>query len=278
MCVCVQMNDPDLADTLNRFLVPDFVVCTQQGRLVAVDSSSFDDYDINNRRGMHILDGMITDTASVHCHPAQPEFAAWGRDGTLQRWDMISRSCLAVRSFPKAAGAKVAYSRDGSFLVVGMQTGHLHILNVQDLSDVHGARNTPHVITHLATATTGRHVAVADSEHQVLLYAYMPYKHIMRWEFVGKARPHHGKVAGLVFGESPSGQTRLFSIGEDKRFVEYHLAASSPSAGLVVAAYKDLSMANTPTSLTFAPPLLYYKHHSARTLLLIAGMRSNYYE
>jgi hypothetical protein len=44
---------------------------------------------------------------------------------------------------------------------------------------------------------------------QVLLYAYLPYKQVMRWEFVGRIRSHHGPIASLVFGESPSGQTRL---------------------------------------------------------------------
>lgn len=46
---------------------------------------------------------------------------------------------------------------------------------------------------------------------QLLLYAYLPYKHTMRWEYVGRCRSHHGPIASVVFGESPSGQTRLLS-------------------------------------------------------------------
>lgn len=48
----------------------------------------------------------------------------------------------------------------------------------------------------------------------------------------GKAKVHHAKVVGLAFGETPSGSTRLFSLGADARIVEYDLQASSPAAGV----------------------------------------------
>lgn len=40
----------ELADTLNRFLVPDFVVSTEEGRLVAVQAASFEEYDTSRRK------------------------------------------------------------------------------------------------------------------------------------------------------------------------------------------------------------------------------------
>jgi hypothetical protein len=67
-----------------------------------------------------------------------------------------------------------------------LQGGYIYILNTSDLTDIHVARNTPAGVTQLAAAATGRHVALADDHNQVLLYAYLPYKHIMRWEFVGE--------------------------------------------------------------------------------------------
>ncbi len=82
---------------------------------------------------------------------------------------------------------------------------------------------------------------------------------------------HHGKVVGLSFGETPSGQTRLFSLGQDNRIAEYELARSTPATGLVVAYHHDFASTSLPTSLCFAPPLQYFKHHSTRTLLIITG-------
>lgn len=58
--------------------------------------------------------------------------------------------------------------------------------------DVHATRNTSATITRVASSTTSTHIAVADSHHQVLLYAHLPYRNTMRWEYVGKSKSHHG--------------------------------------------------------------------------------------
>lgn len=111
-------------------------------------------------------------------------------------------------------------------------------------------------------------VALADGADHVLMYAVLPYKHTTRWEYVGKSQAHHGKVVGLIFGESPTGQTRLFSMGADSRIVEYDLVGSTPATGLKLAMHQDLPPNDVPTAVAFAPPLKYYRHHSADTVLL----------
>lgn len=84
-----------------------------------------------------------------------------------------------------------------------------------------------------------------------------------------------GDVVGLHFGEAPSGQTRLFSLGTDKRLVEYDLTTcTAANAGLAAAAVIDVVApggAGGPCSMCFAPPMPYYSHSSLDTLLLIAG-------
>lgn len=137
-------------------------------------------------QGSPIVEPMMTDAADVACHPTRAEFVVLGRSGLLQRWDSVRHEVVASRTFSKAPGQKVVYARDGSFMLAGFEAGHLHILNTEDLTDVHIARNTPANLTHIAAAATGLHVACADEAHNVLLYAYLPYKHIMRWEFVGE--------------------------------------------------------------------------------------------
>ncbi|KXZ56881.1 hypothetical protein GPECTOR_1g795 [Gonium pectorale] len=323
----------DAADTLNRFMVPDFVVATRSSRIVSVQSSTFEEYDASRRRGTPILDSLLADVVDLAAHPTRAEFAALGLSGGLQRWDCIAHVLLGERAFePRHGGACLAYSRDGSMLAVGLGSGHLHVLDGDDLRDVHVMRNTAAGLTRLAVSSTGHHIAAADEQHQLLLYAYLPYKHTMRWEFVGRCRAHHAPIASVVFGESPSGQTRLLTIGADSRVVEYDLASStlllyaylpykhtmrwefvgrcrahhapiasvvfgeSPSgqtrlltigadsrvveydlasstvaSGLQVASYYDFpSGGGTPTSLTFAPPLQYYRAFAADTHLLVS--------
>ncbi len=43
-----------------------------------------------------------------------------------------------------------------------------------------------------------------------------------------------GPLVSLQFGEAPSGQTRLFSIGQDGRVAEYDLQTSGVTTGLQV--------------------------------------------
>ncbi len=163
---------------------------------------------------------------------------------------------------------RVAYSRDGAFIVVGFEGGYMNIVETSELSDVHSGRNTSATITALACSTSGDQVAMADSVHHVLLYSCLPHKHTNRWEFVGRTQTHHDRVVGLAFGESPSGQTRLFSLGADSRMAEYDLDGSVPASGLKILRHLDLPPTITPSALAFAPPVQYFRHSSAETMLL----------
>lgn len=86
-----------------------------------------------------------------------------------------------------------------------------------------------------------------------------------------------GPVVGLVFGETPAGQTRLFSIGADGRVVEYQLQGSTPATGVNVLYHQDFPQAQAlaggavPSAMCFAPPLPYFRHFASDTHLLIAG-------
>ena len=156
-------------------------------------------------------------------------------------------------------------------LAVGFEGGYLHLVSTDSLDDVHVARNTSSTITMISCSSSGEQVAVADASHHVLLYACLPYKSTTRWDYVGKSQSHFDQIVGLNFGESPSGITRLFSLGSDGRVGEYDLEGSSPAAGLVLKQYHDLPPSMTPSSVTFAPPARYHDHHSADTQLVISG-------
>ncbi|KAG1654648.1 hypothetical protein FOA52_010276 [Chlamydomonas sp. UWO 241] len=259
----------DAADTINRFMAPDFVVSTAESRLLAVQSASFEEYDAGRRRGTVVLDAMRCGVADIASHPTRAEFAVLNTDGTLQRWDSVSHVCVSERAFPKLSGACVSYSRDGGFLVAGFDDGYVHVIDTESLQDIHSARNTPARVCRVVASTTGEALAVADARHHVLLYCLLPHKNGQRWEYVGKSQAHHAEVVGLQFGESPSGQTRLFSLGADGRLAEYDLAASSPSAGLVLGPHTDLPPPAVPSALAFAPPLPYFSTHATDTLLLV---------
>jgi len=80
----------------------------------------------------------------------------------------------------------------------------------------------------------------------------------------------------LSFGESPAGQTRLFSLGADGRIAEFQLTGLAANGGLRLAGQMHDAAgpgAGAPSMLCFAPPMPYWAKLSTETLLLVAGGR-----
>lgn len=72
-----------------------------------------------------------------------------------------------------------------------------------------------------------------------------------------------------------AGQTRLFSLGADRRLIEYDLTTcTAANTGLRTLSIRDCvapGSTGSPCAMCFAPPMPYYSHSSTETLLLVAG-------
>jgi hypothetical protein len=72
-----------------------------------------------------------------------------------------------------------------------------------------------------------------------------------------------------------AGQTRLFSLGADRRLIEYDLTTcTAANTGLRARSIRDCvppGSTGSPTAMCFAPPMPYYSPSSTETLLLVAG-------
>lgn len=67
-----------------------------------------------------------------------------GRSGTLQRWDATSHAVAASRTWTKHGATCCAYSRDGAFMIVGFEAGHLSIIDTETLQvRMPGLQNVP---------------------------------------------------------------------------------------------------------------------------------------
>ena len=65
-------------------------------------------------------------------------------------------------------------------------------------------------------SSSGRQLAVGFEGGSVGLLACLPFKGGQsRWDVVGSVKPHPNcnSLAGVAFGEAPSGATKLFSLG-----------------------------------------------------------------
>ncbi|GBF88525.1 hypothetical protein Rsub_01240 [Raphidocelis subcapitata] len=233
--------------------------------------------------GQLLVQTACPDAVDIAAHPSRPEAFVLGASGVLQRWDLGnnletagSASCAASRHLPaECRGAcALAAARDASFVAVGFEGGHVAVLEGESLEEVAVMRNTSQPIQRLAASSNGQLIAAVDAGRGVQLMALLPRRgtSLLAWEFVGKARAHEGPIVALVFGESPAGQTRLFSLGGDGRLAEWQLASLAPGGGLRLVGLHDVAPpgAGMSTAMCFAPPMPYWARSSTETLLLIA--------
>jgi len=71
-------------------------------------------------------------------------------------------------------------------------------------------------IVYMDFSSSGRQLALGYKDGSVAMVACLPWRGGQtRWDVVGCLRPHPGTttLAGLAFGEAPSGVTKLFSLG-----------------------------------------------------------------
>ena len=263
---------PELAP-VNTLSLPDFAIATDSGKVVALRTSCFEDALPDQRRGELLLDSTPTDVVDMAAHPSWPELAVLTAGGLLERWDYATHARLASKQLGEAGGAVVTYARDGALLFAGSAAGHVHILDARTMAGVYESRHTANRITAIAASPSGKHVALADSAHQVLIYAYLPFKgDNYRWDFLGKIVAHHSRVVSLSFGQSPSGAVRLFSTDDMGFVADYDLANSSLSEGVQLLGHTQVpgALEAVASAACFAPPMPYFASSASQTLLLVA--------
>lgn len=123
---------------------------------------------------------------------------------------------------------------------------------------------------HITVVCQDRATVLTDHWHVCVIH----FIHSLRNVCVPACNVAGAAVVGLQFGESPSGQTRLFSLGRDCRILEYSLENLSHGGGLKHVSIQDVVLpgGGQPTAMCFAPPMPYYSNNSMDTLLLLTGM------
>ena len=238
------VSGPSLADTFasirskkalglsgGELEMPDFVVATSHAYLIHIDASEDDDMPTV------VLHGQDAPVVAVAAHPSAETVALVGTSGMLQLWDYQQQTPVVHRRFDgPAVPTALAFSPDGNTLAVGMDSGHVYLLETLGLREV-----TPSTVFHesrgavlkIAFAPSGEWFAVVDADRCLNLFQLQPENFQDPWLFVGKYRAHYRPIADLLFATDPaSRQERLFTIGTDRVMVEYSLTASSFTAGI----------------------------------------------
>ena len=228
-----------------------FVMSTGSALVVLVDVQCFYELSAENRRGKLVLQGLDSPVHGLGAHPDLPLVAVCGSSGFLHVWNYELRALHQVRVFEKLVPQVLSFSPCGSLLAVGFSNGVVKILKSHDLSDLASFRDSRDGVTHLTFSSDSAHLATAHMDLCVCLYRFSHRNndttYPAEWVGAGKHRSHWKRVVGLIF--SLEGEARLFSLGEDRRLVEYDLPRSSEFSGLLIAKTIKVTESSLPTGM-----------------------------
>lgn len=100
-------------------------------------------------------------------------------------------------------------------------------------------------------AVSEGYIATADADRCVALFRQNPADGT--WCHVAKYRSHGAPITGLLLLRNDDGATRLVSLGEDRRFVEYDLKQSTSAGGLAVKSTTEIEQEAIPTAAAWLP-------------------------
>ncbi|CAD7951720.1 unnamed protein product [Amoebophrya sp. A25] len=225
-----QGSEQSAASSDFQFSCPNFIVATASALVVACRSDLFFELEPQQRRGRLILQGLDSPVHGVCCHPTEPLLAVAGLSGFIHLWNFHSKTLQTVKIFEKILPNILEYSKSG-LLAVGFTNGQIRILN-SELAEVAQFRESRDPVTHLAFSENSDFLAVAHSDRSVCLFRHDvgatrgDAKSQKTWIAAGKQRWHHAPVVGLCFSQRVS-PLRLYSLGEDRKLVEYECAFAS---------------------------------------------------
>ena len=138
----------------------------------------------------------------VAAHPSKSEFITVGQDQTLRVFDMSTNTQLKIATFDGEART-VSFNPMGDIVVVGFsgapssaKAGAFVVLNEEDLSVVHEAKDSSCAVTIVEFSPEGETLAVGCSDGGIYLYAVND-----EYELVGKCDRHETAVTQIDFSK-----------------------------------------------------------------------------
>jgi len=239
------------------FKCPNFLVSTGSALVVLVESRLFYELSPDDRRGRLVLQGLDSPVHGLCCHPQLPLVAVCGYSGFVHMWNYNTRSLHVVKTFDKLVPHILQFSPDGKLLAVGFTNGHCKLLKTTDLSEVVSFRDSRDCVTHACFSSDNCYLALAHADRCVCLYRYA-HRHSDKnypkeWMYSAKHKSHWRPIVGLCFSGPESEKLRLFSVGEDRRLVEYSVKSTEFGGLQVVSPDTVVEQEARPTGCIWYP-------------------------
>lgn len=224
----VKGSDPE------SFMIPDFIISTKQGYIIACQGKMFDSVDPIMRKGMVIMQGQNGAVQAIACHPNKTLLATSSDSGNIQLWDYITHRLINGYKFlPPICVTAMEFSPSGEYLIIGTEDGQIRVLDgmikeeFQEPSKFHKGS-----VNSITFAPDGESFATTDTNLCVGLYRLMfsplqDEQHDYKiWIFIGENQGHTKQITGICYGKKDSHDT-LYSIGEDRYLTEYDIEGGS---------------------------------------------------
>ncbi|XP_056602043.1 cilia- and flagella-associated protein 251 isoform X5 [Triplophysa dalaica] len=230
-------------------IIRNFVVSTTQATLVHVNAQK------------NVLKTLLKEHAepleAVACHPKQPLVAMGSHSGIIKVWDYERKEAVCSRVFQAHKKIQcITYDPQGFYLAVGFASGALQILDALTLqSEDQFLHHSQDAITHLTFSQDSLYLAAADTGKAVTLLRRYKESTPEIWIYQGRHHSHYKPIQDLLFGvDLDSNQSRLLSLGMDRKLVEYDLLNSGQNE-LMILSSDRIDQSAVPTCMVWYPPL-----------------------
>ena len=172
---------------------------------------------------------------------------------------MTSKVLQDQKSLPTC----MEYTPNGDTLVVGLKNGVFLLLDSENFYTNKQApiKYTEKLsrITRIIFSRDGKAMAVANKLNRVALFKYDLRRgntEKMEWIFCGQHESHYKQINGLTFGESIDEKEktvlRLFSVGDDRKLIEYD-TNSTDTTQLQILSNNKIEQEHKPTCCLWYP-------------------------
>lgn len=267
-------------DLKGVFSCPDFIIASDNANIIKLKAADFDrippiDKDEEFVQGETLVKGFKYQVHAVAAHPKKPHIAVAGGDDQISYihiWNYKERlrikpnnegNLTKVLQQHKSQPTCIQYSPNGEFLCVGLANGALLLLDSENIYKEKQPQikytETQKGITRIVFSNDGKAMAITDKGERVALFKWDSKRgntEKMEWIYCGQHKSHYKKINGLTFGESIDERERsvlrLFSVGDDRKLIEYD-TNSTDTSQLQILSNNKIEQEHLPTCCIWYP-------------------------
>lgn len=271
----ISFSNINFAGDREKFSCKPFIIATSNAAVIRLTDAVY--YDVTGSDQPEILLRNHTGAVkAIAVNPNDGRIVTGSDAGELIQWDIVNHVAVSRACYDKLQITALCYDPCKDFLTVGFSNGSISVVTTDNFDEKYHQRITKSAsITDIQYSSDSSFLAVTLSDNTLALFRSLdklsPTTPMMSqgnddtiqmttiqqerkdWEYVGRHRSHWDQITGLAFigngtQESPH---RLFTIGRDRRVVEYDYAGSTYLDGVQIKPATQVEMTAHPTSFAW---------------------------